>query len=178
MSNTDDIRADLEYWGNMWDELQGETPNTPSVAHPQERKKIGDYLNDDEFHQELDDAQSSFQTSQDVYHDYNHDELLQEEKSQNPIYPDSVGPDHENTPARWVDENLVKEVESLKEKLFSVENRLAKQMGGGEKWVEKAHDPDYSKFMSEIESLRDRIGKVSNNLGVKDEPSPWEIKRD
>jgi hypothetical protein len=162
----------------MWDELEGvEDHPAPAAPATQERLKLGDYLNmsDEEFEKQTDP--SAFQSSQDVYHDYNDDQLLQEEKSQNPVYPDSVGPDHETTPAVWVDEDLLKDVEDLKEKLFNVENRLAKQMGGGEKWVEKAHEPD-NKFMSEIESLRDRIGKISNNLGVKDEPSPWQIKKD
>lgn len=178
MSNTDDIRADLEMWGQMWDELEGNEHPAPAAPAAQERLKLGDYMNmsDEEFESQT--TQSAFQSSQDIYHSYNDDQLLQEEKSQNPVYPDSVGPDHETTPAVWVTEDLVKEVEDLKEKLFSVENRLAKKMGGDGKWVEKATNPDYAKLMGEIESLRDRIGKASNKLGVKDEPSPWQIKKD
>ena len=161
-----DFKQDLEMWGQMWDEMQGEPE--ASVSHPQERMKLGDYLR-----QDLD---TPTQSSQDIYYNYNQDQLLQEEETvQNPVYPDSKGPDHESPEAVWVTENLVKEVEDLKEKLFSVENRLAAQMGGNGKWVEKAHNPDHGKLMKEIDSLKKRIEKASSSLGIKDEPSPWKV---
>ncbi len=165
-SAMDDIRADLDYWQAMWDEMEsGEIHPIPEQPNPQ-----------------VDPGVST--TAQDVYYDFldaEHGEepgLIQEDKTPNPVYPDSQGPDHTTTAAVWVTEDIVKEIEDLKDKLFKVENKMAKQMGGGEKWVEKTHDPDHGKLMSEIESLKKRIDKVSSNLGVKDEPSPWEVKRD
>jgi hypothetical protein len=87
-----------------------------------------------------------------------------------------VGADHTTTPPVWADEKLLKEIEGLKQKLFDVENRMAK-MGGDKKWAEKAQMPDGDKkVMSEIESLRKRIEQVSNILGIKQEPSPWDTK--
>jgi hypothetical protein len=160
-SPTNDMRADLDYWQSMWDEMESGEVHPPAQSpNPQ-----------------VDPGAPN--TAQDVYYDFldaehgEDPELLQEDTSQNPVYPDSQGPDHATTAAVWVTEDLVKEIEELKDKLFKVENKMAAQMGGGEKWVEKAHNPDHGKLMSEIESLKKRIEKVSSNLGVKDEPSPW-----
>ena len=103
-------------------------------------------------------------------------QMLQELRSPNPVYPDSVGADHTTTPPVWVDEELLKEVESLKKKLFAVENRMA-QLGGGKKWAEKAQMSDGDqKLMSEIEAIRKKIEQVSSILGIKHEPSPWDTK--
>lgn len=121
-------------------------------------------------------------SGQDHYYDYLDFEseidpnLIQEEKLPNPVYPDSIGPDDEMSPA-WVKEDLVKEVEGLKNKLFAVENKLAK-LGGTEKWPEKAVDFDDKKLMAEIKSLREKIEKVSSQIGIENEISPWEVKRD
>ena len=161
-SAMDDIRADLDYWQAMWDEMESGEIH-PSSQSPEPTTNPGEP-----------------QTAQDLYYDFLDSEygkepgLIQEDKTPNPVYPDSQGPDHTTTAAVWVTEDIVKEIEDLKDKLFKVENQMAKQMGGGEKWVEKAHDPDHGKLMGEIDSLRKRIEKVSSNLGVKDEPSPWE----
>jgi len=163
-SPMDDFRADLDMYQAMWDEMEEGESQSPTMQ-PQ-----------------VDPGDSH--TAQDTYYDFLDAEhgadpgLIQEDKTSNPVYPDSQGPDHTTTDAVWVTEDIVKEIEELKDKMFKLENEMAKQMGGGEKWVEKAHDPDHGKAMSEIESLKKRIEKVSNNLGVKDEPSPWEVKRD
>ena len=162
-SPMDDIRADLDYWQAMWDEMEGKGDIHPSAERPIPST----------------DHQGEFQTAQDLYYDFldaEHGELIQEGKTPNPVYPDSQGPDHTTTAAVWVTEDIIKEIEELKDKLFKVENRMAKHMGGGEKWVEKAHAPDHGKLMSEINSLRKRIEKVSSTLGVEDEPSPWVTK--
>jgi len=92
------------------------------------------------------------------------------------VYPDSVGEDGVNPKPAWVNKDLLKEVESLKNRLFKVENAVAR-MGQGKKWSAKPIKED-SRLMSEIKALRNRIEKVSSQLGIKDEPSPWQIKRD
>lgn len=164
-SPMDDTRLELDMWQDMWDEMEdGNSHSSPQNIIPQEENPV------------------NVSTAQDCYYDFldmeygTGPELLQENKSQNPIYPDSQGPDHTTTPAVWVTEEIVKEVEELKNKLFEVENKLARKMGGDNEWVEKAYDPDNKKLMSEIDSLKKRIEKVSSNLGIKDEPSPWKIK--
>ncbi len=91
--------------------------------------------------------------------------LLQEEKTPNPVYPDSVGKDQDKPKAVWVDEDLLKEVEGLKKKLFDLENKLA-----------KIDDSDES-TMGKIKSIQKQIDDVSDSLGVKDEPSPWSYKK-
>lgn len=163
-SPMDDIRSDLDYWQAMWDEMEsGDIHPIPERPNPQ-----------------VDPGVST--TAQDTYYDFLDAEhgtepgLIQEDTTPNPVYPDSVGPDHTTTASVWVTEEIVKEIEDLKDKLFKVENQMAKQMGGGDKWVTKAHDPKHDKLMSEIQSIKKRIEKVSSNLGVKDEPSPWVTK--
>ena len=165
--NNDDVmqglRDDLEMWADMWAEAEPLHPpvEPPKSSVPQDPDSDSDY-----------------------YYDYLADEegpqMLAEEDitTPNPVYPDSAGPDHTTTPPVWVSEDLLKKVEDLKGKLFDVENRMAKEMGGGEKWLEKVHDPDQKKTLSEIESLRQRIEKVSSTLGTDHERSPWVVKRD
>lgn len=89
----------------------------------------------------------------------------------NPIYTDTNGPDSDLEP-EWVKEDLLKEVERLKTKLFSLENSLA-TMGQKKKVLEKplnSTDSD-QKLFDEIKKMRDSIEKVSNQLGLKEEPS-------
>jgi hypothetical protein len=160
-----DFRSELEMWCDLWDDAQkqGVHPETPKPKS----KDVG----------------FSGNTAQDHYFDYldseSEVEVLQEESSPNPVYPDSVGPDSELKP-KWVREDLLKEVESLKSKLFEVENKLAK-LGAGKKLAEEPVSqmkPSGGDLMTQIESLRKKIEKVSSHLGIEDEPSPWEIKRD
>jgi len=94
-------------------------------------------------------------------------DLLQETKTPNPVYPDSLGKDQENPKPVWVDENMLKEIEQLKNKLFDLENKLAK---------EEADDKAQS-LMKKIESIRKDIDDVSDVLGIENEPSPWEYKK-
>lgn len=159
-----DLKSDIEMYADMWDEIEsGQPPAKPLQS----------------------DKQGGTGTTQDFYYDYLDDtegeKLLTEKESlttPNPVYPDSAGPDFTTTPPVWASEELLTSVKDLKNKLFDVENRLAKEMGGGEKWHEKAHDPDHKKTMVEIESLKQRIEKVSSTLGTDHERSPWVVKRD
>ena len=95
-------------------------------------------------------------------------ELLQEDKTPNPVWPDSVGKDQEHPKPVWVKEEIVKEIEGLKHKLFELENKFAKNSGD---FIDQASGD--KKVMSQIESLRKQIDKMSSSLGIEDEPSPW-----
>lgn len=143
----------------MWDEAQAEE------IHPTSEK--------------LKPSTFSGDKTQDLYYDLLDEELFQEEKIEtpNPIYPDSAGPDHETTPPVWADEDIVKKIEDLKNKLFDVENRAA-QLGGGKQWKEKPELMDQKKIDGEIESLRKRIEKLSSTFGIEHEDSPWVVDRD
>jgi len=162
-------RSEMDAWQEMWDEAQekGIHPEVEPVKRYGEVPDTGKAQ--DFYYQYLDDALGV------------EPEVLTEEKelrTPNPVYPDSAGPDCATTPPVWVSEDLLKEVQKLKDKLFDVENRLAKEMGGGEKWLEKAHNPDQKKTLSEIDSLKKRIEELSSTLGTEHERSPWVVKRD
>jgi len=161
-----DFRSDIDMWCDIWDNSQKEGVH-PAAPKPKNNS-----------------APIGGETTQDYYFDYLdiEDELIQEEKTPNPVYPDSVGPDCELDP-KWAKEDFLKEIQSLKDKLFGVENKLAK-MQAGDKVAEKAivQDPQVApndnNLMSEIDSIRKKLEKISDHLGIENEASPWEIKRD
>lgn len=162
MSNGNhDHRSELEAWMDIWDEQ--ESAGVHPKAQEPARLTHSDPVSDDR--------------AQDLYFDYLDTELLQEDKTPNPVYPDSVGKDSDDPKPVWVSEDLLKEIENLKQKLFSVENKMA-EMGNGKKWHEKPVSDDGKKIMSEIESLRKKIDAVSDQLGIKDEPSPWVVDKE
>jgi len=160
----------LEQWASMWDEIRDEEEKNPSSQLPQDHFQSN---------QTLGLGHSAPPDTQDLYYGYLEDEILSEQqKTPNPVYPDSVGPDYTTTPPVWVSEEIVKEITTLKDKLFEVENKLAK-MGGDNKWSEKAQiSPEGEKLLGEIKSLREKIDKMSNTLGVEHEPSPWVVHKD
>ncbi len=92
--------------------------------------------------------------------------LIQEEKTPNPVYPDSIGKDQDNPKSVWVDEDLLKEIEGLKQKLFDLENKFAKM-----------DDSSEGATIEKIKSIQKQIDDVSSSLGIKDEPSPWEYEK-
>lgn len=147
--------SDLELWMDIWDEQQKEMPPAEKLTP---RSPVAD----------------SIDTTQDIYYDYLDNQLISETsdpKLVNPIYTDTNGPDSDLEP-EWVKEDLLKEVERLKTKLFSLENSLA-TMGQKKKVLEKplnSTDSD-QKLFDEIKKMRDSIEKVSNQLGLKEEPS-------
>ena len=163
MSDTQDFRSDLEMYMGLWDELQGIQPPSPPAEEGRKSQILGFGTSPPAEEQDAEIPQD------DAYFAYS--ELLQEQKTPNPVYPDSVGKDDEQPKPVWASEDLLKEVESLKQKLFDVENRMA-QLGGDKKVAEKPVE-ESNKLMSEIETLRKKIDKVSDQLGIKDEPSPW-----
>lgn len=107
---------------------------------------------------------------QEVAPDGTHSHPLAEERIPNPVYPDSVGRDDKAPKSVWVNEEMLKELEELKNKLFELENKFAKTSGDfvSQNSVDK-------KTMSQIESIKKQIDQVSNTLGIKDEPSPWVV---
>jgi hypothetical protein len=160
-------RSEMDAWQEMWDEAQ-EKGIHPEQEPVQPREDVPDTGK-----------------AQDYYYNYLDDalaeppEVLTEEKkvtTPNPVYPDSAGPDCATTPPVWVSEDIVKEIQTLKDKLFDVENKIA-EMGGGKKWAEKAQF-EQDKAMSEIDSLKKRIEELSSTLGTEHEKSPWVVKRD
>lgn len=158
MAKQRDYRSDVDEWMSMWAEVQHKRIH-PGMESVKPRQFSG------------------VEKPQDSYYDFMElEELLQEQKTPNPVYPDSAGPDHETTKPVWVSEDLLKEVEKLKQRLFEVENRVAQM--GGKKWTESPQTSGTEKnVFGEIESLKKQIEKVSSTLGIKDEPSPWEVKR-
>ncbi len=163
MSANKDFRSDLEQWMDIWDESGDEFQSEPAPA-PEIPVADTSVLN-------LGD------TPQDDYFGYmdSVEELLSEMKTPNPVYPDSAGKDSEDPDAAWVKEDLLKEIETLKNRLYKVENEFAK-MGQGKQWSEKPVEDSGKKLLGEIESLRKKIDAVSDQLGIKDEPSPWETE--
>lgn len=157
-----DYRSDIDTWTDMWDDAQ-QAGVHPSAEPPKPQVCAGTGK------------------AQDVYYDFldEGEELLQEMRTPNPVYPDSVGPDSQTTPPVWTSEELLKEVEKLKKQLFDAENRMA-QLGGGKKVLEKALPMDVGenrKLMSELESIKKKLEQVSSVLGTKHEPSPWDTKQ-
>lgn len=160
MSDNTDYRSEIDNWAEMWDEMQDEGIH-PEIEKPKPSPFASEYMGD---------------TGQDTYYDYlDSEELLAEDKTQNPVYPDSVGADNSGPDPVWVSDKLLPEIEKLKDRLFKVENRMA-QMGQGKKFSEKAIAEDKSLF-GEIESIRKQIERVSSQLGIKEEPSPYKTTR-
>lgn len=163
MSDHENYKSDINAWTDMWDEMQDKG------VHPQaEKPKKSDFA-----------AKIFGDEPEDTYYDYLEGEgLLQESEDtvQNPIRMNTVGPDSETPEPVWVNDKLLSEIEKLKERLFKVENEMAR-MGQGKKASEKPVDDDGKKLMDKIESIRKEIEDVSSKLGVKDEPSPFKIKK-
>lgn len=165
MSNHENTKQDIDDWANMWDEMQ------EKGIHPEiEKPKPSTAFSSDFF----DDNPSDF------YYGYldGQDDLLSEESTvvtQNPVRMDTIGPDNEQPDPAWVKEDFVEEITKMKDKLFKVENELAK-MGQGKKHSEKPVNDDGKKLFSQIESLRKDIEKLSSKLGIADEPSPYKVK--
>lgn len=186
-----DWTDDIEMWAEMWEEMQA------SDIHPPVAPKADIATWDSEGHNP-DDVYYSYVADlaarerggiEAEPYKYNvqpaeDDGLLQEDiRTPNPVYPDSVGPDHENTPPVWVNDRIVSEIQELKDRLFELENKLASDLGGGENWPKKANKAEVTRttptpLSERIQKLRDEIEDVSSQLGVEYEPSPWIVKRD
>lgn len=195
-----DYRSEIDQWADMWDEMQKSNVHPP-MEKPQPSPWAAEVLGtkaQDTYYDYL-DAQDDY--APEPEESYDGEALLaeqkkrrvqqqrqqpaarrrlREDKTPNPVYPDSQGNDNEQPQAVWVTDKLLQEVESLKKRLFAVENKMAR-LGQGKKFSEKAviqGSEDGKALMSEIKNLRKRIDRVSSSLGIKDEESPWQVKRD
>jgi hypothetical protein len=163
MSNHEDYKSEIDYWADMWDEMQDKGIH-PEPEKPKQSTFAAKILGDE--------PQDSYYDSLDM------SELIQEaeEISQNPVRMNTVGPDNKQPEPAWVKEDLLSEIKKLKDRLFKVENQMAR-MGQSEKLSEKPVEDDGKKLMDKIESIRKEIEDVSSKLGVQNDPSPFVIKK-
>lgn len=166
MSEHIDYRSEIDMWADIWNDMQSQ--NVIPQDEPRPKPQMSDFA----AHMLGDN------TPRDTYYDYldASDELFAEEKTPNPVYPDSVGVDQEGPKPVWVKEDFLDEIQKLKDKLFKVENQAAK-MGQGKTFSESPVNDDGKKLMGEIDSIRKQIERVSSQLGIKEEPSPWQVKK-
>lgn len=163
MSEHKDFRSDLENWAQIWAAMENDSqPEDSDAGNATSDKPQDTYYN--------------YLDSEMDFGDYEYEGLIQEDRSANPIFPDSVGPDYKQPKPEWVDEHLLDEIEKLKNQLFRVENEMAK-MGQGKKFSEKAMNYDGKSLMKEVESIRKRIETVSNHLGLGENDTPYDTKR-
>lgn len=165
MSNHEDYKAEIDAWADMWDEMQDKGVH-PSIEKPKPSPFAAGILGDN---------------PSDSYYDFldGQDDLLSEEEqvviTQNPVRMDTVGSDNEQPKPAWVSEDLLDEIEKMKNRLFELENQAAR-MGQGKEFSEKPVTSDEKKFMSKFENIRKDIERISNELGVKNDPSPYKLK--
>ena len=165
--SANDYRSDLDMWADMWDEMQ-QSDIHPEIEKPQPAPYAPSRTAQDTYYDYF-DAEDGFQPEVD-------DQLLQEDRVPNPIHPSSLGHDNEQPKPVWVSEELFKEVESLKNRLFKLENQMARMGQAKTPDQKKVHSFNDKSMFSEIKALRSRIDKVSSRLGIKDEPPTWDIK--
>lgn len=163
MSDLSDYRAEIDAWADMWDEMQDKQVH-PAPEKPKQSDFANKILGDD---------------SEDTYYDsLDSNELFQEseEATQNPVRMDTVGPDDKHPAPVWAKEDFLSEIENLKDRLFKLENEMAR-MGQGKTFSEKPVEAGKNDLMKKIESIRSEIDSVSSKLGVKDDPTPFVIKK-
>jgi hypothetical protein len=165
MSNHTDYKQEIDDWANMWDEMQDDGIH-PAIEKPKPSAFASQVLGD---------------APADSYYDYldGQEDLLSEEEivtTQNPVRMDTVGADNKQPEPAWVREDLLDEIQKMKDRLFQMENELAR-MGQGKKHSEKPVETDDKKSMSKLESLRKQIDKLSDELGIENDPSPYKIKK-
>lgn len=165
MSDHTDYKQEIDTWADMWDEMQDKG------IHPVSEKPKPSAFAANIFGVEPED-------SFDDYVDGDEGLLSEEEivTTQNPVRMDTLGPDNKQPEPAWVKEDFLDEIQQMKDRLFKVENELAR-MGQGKKHSDKPVDSDDKKVMSKVESLRKEIDRLSDELGIKNEPSPYKVKR-
>ena len=163
MSDLSDYRSEIDAWADMWDEMQDKQVH-PALEKPKQSDFANKILGDD---------------PQDTYYDsLDANELFQEseEATQNPVRMDTIGPDNKHPTAAWVKEDFLSEIEDLKDRLFKLENDMAR-MGQGITFSENPVATGKDDLMKKIESRRSEIEDVSSKLGLKDDPTPFVIKK-
>jgi hypothetical protein len=158
-----DYIEDLKYYMDLWDQAV-EDDLVPAVEKPR--------VPDTSYEDTVDSAQED-------YWNYQVESLLQESRSANPVYLDSIGKDQDRPKPSWVNEDFLKEIEGLKKKVYDLECKVNKQDSGNGEWTEKARQqPNDKKLFSQLESLKKQIDNISNSLGIEDEPkiSTWDFK--
>ena len=154
-----DHKEDLMDWQDLWDAAcqKGIFPEAPKL---------------DPLPADYDDAAGDYYNN--IDREAAEAGLLREETgendSANPVFPDSVGKDSCVHKTPWVDEDAVEAVAELKRKLYDVECKLNAKDAGGSKWHEKPVEVEDKALWKQIESMREKIDKLSNGLGLKDEP--------
>lgn len=185
-----DPRDQFDQWCDLWDQAQEDGVFPETETPPTAANQIPDYdygLDEPESEPPL--SQDDFESgdpNQDAYWNYVNSEEVQEqlfhEQSKqytpNPIYPDSVGKDQEVPMPVWVDEKLLGEVEGLKRRLYDIECKVNAKDAGGKTWVTKARLSEDKSQRGQLDRLRQRIDRISNSLGIKDEPkrSVWAVE--
>jgi len=97
------------------------------------------------------------------------EQMLTEDRTPNPVYPATTGKDSDDPPATWTNPDLLDEIDKLKRQLYDMECAMNTKEAGGGKWVTKAGKYVDEKTMARIRKLRERIDRISDSLGVKDE---------
>jgi len=166
MSNFENYKSEIDQWVDIWDEMQKKS------VHP-EPEKLVDKTDKSDF---VDDNPRD-----DYFSGVFSQELFTEEeyKVPNPVRVDTKGPDNKKPDPVWVSEDLLPEIEKLKDRLFNLENEMA-SLKSNKKTETPVHmDLDMSKddLSKKISSIRDEIEKVSSQLGIKNEPSSFSMPK-
>lgn len=147
MSN-ENYRSELDDWTELWDiaqEMDGFENEKKVDPSP-----IGDGVDD---------------SHQDTYWNFVDFQQLNENDGVNApdpfIHRGTKGPDEKLDPL-WVKEDLLKDITSLKDQLYSVENKLAGFKTN--KDVPETTDKEDDLY-SQIESMKEKINNLSDKLG-------------
>lgn len=157
-----DHKEDFQNWCDLWDQaceknIFPETPKLDPLPDEYEDDPAGDYYHNIDRQASEDDILYEADESRDS-------------DSANPIYPDTVGKDSCVHKTPWVDEEAIEEIADLKKKLYDIECKLNAKDAGGSKWSEKPVKVNDGAIWKQIDTLKERIDKLSNGLGLKEEP--------
>jgi hypothetical protein len=163
-NNYQDYKSQIDVWASMWDEMDDDK------IHPPLQKP------------ERSDFASKIFGNQDFENDDQEEEdpgLIQEAESvtQNPVRVNTAGRDDKHPEPCWVKEDLLSEIEKLKNSLFDMENKLAR-MGQPEKKLQKSKNQKDQDVLKKIESIRKDIDDLSDKLGIgKQDVSLFAVKK-
>jgi len=162
-NNYQDYKSQIDVWASMWDEMEGEKVH-PSLQKPERSEFASKIFGDQDF--ENDDQEED-------------PGLIQESESitQNPVRVHTAGRDDQHPEPCWVKEDLLSEIEKLKNSLFDMENKLAR-MNQPEKKSQKSKNQKDQDVLKKIESIRKDIDDLSDKLGIgKQDVSLFAVKK-